>query len=178
MRALLASIFLLAGALCLVAGCSETKAKSLAEMDAAELLDLIQGEQPTQSRNLVEVDLGRFRVSHAMDNGQVLVQFHLIGLIPQARQQHLAELLPQFEKRLRDAVISLVQKMETDQLMDPSLAFFKTELVAAVNRVLNEQLLKQVAFSDFSLDQLATPWSMPEEAAKPKEGGHGGGHGH
>ena len=179
MRALLLSTCLVwAAAACLIAGCGETKAKSLAELDAGELLELIQGEKPGEARNLIEVDLGRFRVSHAVDNGQVLVQFHLIGLIPQPKQTHLAELLPQYDKRLRDAVISLVQKMDTDQLMDPSLAFFKTEIVAAINRVLNEPILKDVAFSDFSLDQLATPWSTPEEAAKPKEGGHGGGHGH
>jgi len=171
---------LLAAGACLVAGCGETKARSLAELDAGELLELLQGEQPAESRNLAEADLGRFRVSHSVTSGQVLVQFHLIGLVAQPKQAHLAELLPRYDKRLRDAVISLVQKMDTDQLMDPSLAFFKTEIAAAINRVLNEQILKDVAFSDFSLDQVATPWSTPEEAAKPKEGGggHGGGHGH
>ena len=176
---LVSSCLIFAASVCALAGCGQTRAKSLAELDGGELLNLIEGERRADARTLVEVDLGRFRVSHAVDNGQVLVQFHLIGLITQAKQMRLAELLPQYEKRLRDAVISLVQKMETDQLMDPSLAFFKTELVAAVNRILAEQILRDVAFSDFSLDQLATPWSTPEEAAKPKEGGgHGGGHGH
>ena len=167
-----------AAAACLIAGCGETKAKSVAELEASELLELIQGEQAGEARNLVEVDLGRFRISHAVTDGQVLVQFHLIGLVVQRKQTRLAELLPRYDKRLRDAVISLVQRMETDHLMDPSLAFFKTEVVASINRVLQEQMLRDVAFSDFSLDQAATPWSTPEEAAKPKEGGHGGGHGH
>jgi hypothetical protein len=174
MRAIsITACWLLAGAACLVAGCGETKAKSVAELDASELLALIQGEQPGEARNLVEADLGRFRISHSVTDGQVLVQFHLIGLISPQKQTHLAELLPRYDKRLRDAVISLVQRMETDHLLDPSLAFFKTEIVAAVNRVLQEQVLRDVAFSDFSLDQAATPWSAPEGAAKPKEGGHG-----
>jgi hypothetical protein len=114
--------------------------------------------------------------------GPVYVQFHLIGVLAADRQPRLAEALPRFEKRIRDAIISLVQRSDIRQLTDPSLAFFKGEVVATINRVLQDQLLVDVAFSDFSMDRDAgMPWSAPaapKPAAGAHGGGHGGGHGH
>lgn len=181
-RFLLLTHFLVALALaaCLVAGCSQP-AKSAAEMDASELLALFQERQHVDARNFIETDLGRFRITHKLtgDEGQLHVQFHLFGVLPQQRQTRLAQLWPQYEKRARDAVISLVQRTETEHLSDPSLTFFKEEVAATVNRVLQERLLVDVAFSDFSTDREAgVPWSLPVTEAKPPSGGgHGGGHG-
>jgi hypothetical protein len=90
----------------------------------------------------------------------------------------LTEVWPKFEKRVRDAIISLVQRTETEHLSDPSLTLFKEEVAATVNRVLQERLLVDVAFSDFSTDhEPGIPWSMPAGEVKPPSGGHGGGHG-
>ena len=49
-----------------------------------------------------------------------------------------------------------------------------------LNRILQERLLIDVAFSDFSTDREAgMPWSLPAGEVKPPSGGgHGGGHGH
>lgn len=165
-------------ALWLLCGCGQ-KTQSTALLDTSELLELIQDHKPGESKNYVEQDMGRFRVSHALaTEGQVLVQFHLYGLVPPQRKEKLAALLPKYEKRVRDAVISLVQRTETEHLTDASLAYFKTELVSSVNEVLQDRLLSDVVFSDFSIDPVgATAWSSPAAEAKPKEGGHGGGHG-
>jgi flagellar basal body-associated protein FliL len=165
---------------CLLAGCSKQPSKSAAEMDASELLALFQERQHADAKNFVETDLGRFRVPHKLSSGegQLYVQFHLFGILPQERQARLAQLWPKYEKRVRDAIIHLVQRTETEHLSDPSLTFFKEEVAAIVNRVLQERLLADVAFSDFSTDrEPGMPWS-PVTEAKPPSSGHGGGHGH
>jgi hypothetical protein len=174
MRAWVGSSWLLAAALCLAAGCGKAKVQSPAALDAGELLELLQAELPLAARNLVEHDLGRFRVSRAAEDRPVQVQFHLIGVLPAEREERLAELLPEYDKRLRDAVISLVQRVEMDQLADPALAYFKTEIVSAVNGVLREPIVRDVAFSDFSIANVTIPWSSPAEAPPKKSGGHGG----
>jgi len=175
MRCALAVVVLAVG---LVAGCSHSS-KSAAELDANELLALFQQRQHAGSKDLIEADLGRFRVTHSLEgDGQLHVQFHLIGVIPQERKERLAQVLPPFEKRVRDAVISLVQRTESEHLTDASLAFFKEEVASTINRVLQERLLVDVVFSDFSTDREAgTQWSATTET-KPSGGGHGGGHGH
>lgn len=165
------------------AGCS-SPASSTTGLDPGELLALLHERHQGDARFYVEVDLGRFRVTHPLASGEghLFVQFHLIGLVPQDRRAHLEAIWPRFEKRVRDAIITLVQRTETAHLADPSLTFFKEEVVATVNRVLQERLLADVAFSDFSTDrEPGTPWSMPVPEAKAggehgKSGGHGGHH--
>ena len=162
----------------LASGCSKPT-KSAVEMDAGELLALFQERQHVDAKNFAETDLGRFRVAHKLSSGegQLYVQFHLFGILPQERQPRLLQLWPQFEMRARDAVISLVQRTETEHLSDPSLAYFKEEVAASINRVLQERLLIDVAFSDFSTDrEPGMPWSAPNDA-KPSGGGQGGGGG-
>lgn len=175
----LAAIALLA---CAVAGCGSSEKKAAADLDSSELLALFQERQQVDAKHFVEVDLGRFRVVHKLDenDGQLYVQFHLFGILPEERQARLNQLWPQFEKRGRDSIITLVQRTETEHLSDPSLSFFREEVAASVNRILQERLLVDVAFSDFSTDsEPGMPWSMPVGEAKPSGGGgHGGGHGH
>jgi len=169
-------------ALCLFCGGCSKPEKSAAEMDASELLALFQERQHVDATNFVEMDLGRFRVTHSLtgDEGQLHVKFHAYAILPQERLSRLAELWPKFEKRSRDAIISLAQRTEAEHLSDPSLTLFKEELAATVNRVLQERLVVDVAFSDFSTDREAgVPWSESTGEAKPAGGGgHGGGHGH
>jgi len=169
----LASIALVLACL-LTAGCGK-KERSVAELDASELLALIQDQQKLDPRNYVETDLGRFRVTHPLgsDQGQMHVQFQLVAILPQARLERLNTVLPHYERRFRDAIISLVQRTETEYLTDPGLEYFKTEVVSTINRVLQEPLVVDVAFSDFSMDRDAgMPWSGPAENAKPAGGGH------
>jgi hypothetical protein len=162
---------LAAGAL---AGCGQAR-NSATDLEASELLALLQERQHGESRSLVETDLGRFRITHqlAEGDGQLHVQFHLIGVLPEERQPRFAQVWPHREKRVRDAIISLCQRTETEHLADPNLTLFKEEIVATVNRMLQERLILDVAFSDFSTDREAgMPWSMPA-TTKPSGGGHG-----
>src|SRR5688572_20188740 len=173
------AIICLSLAACLAAGCG-SRGKSLAELDADQLLELLEAKHTVTTKGTVELELGKFRITHVSNakEGQILVQFHLYGILPEQHQVKVAAVYPQYEKRVRDAVIGLVQRTDTDHLTDASLVFFKTEMVAAINNVLQAPLLQDVVFSDFSIDPAGTgaAWSTPTVPAKPS-GGHGGGHG-
>jgi hypothetical protein len=169
-------------ALCLCTGCSKP-AKSAADLDASELLALLQDRQKADAHHFVETDLGRFRITNKQTGADdpLYVQFHLFGIVPKGRETQFAELWPKFERRTRDAILSLVQRCEVDQLCDPGLALLKEEVASAINQVLHQRLVIDVAFSDYSTDrESGMPWSIPPgtEAKEPKSGGHGGGHGH
>ena len=164
---------LLAAATCL--SCSRAEKKTNASMEAGEILELInEGQKKIDPQGLVEVDLGKFRVTHAVegdDEALLLVDFQLYGVLPVARREALEQALPTYNNRLRDAVISLVQSTDTEHLTDPGLAFFKAELVAAVNRILQERMIKEVVFSDFSVhDAHEAPFPTSNtEVAPPKK---------
>ena len=140
--------------LSMLAGCGHGSSAA-GQLETSELLELLE-EQELKSDNhaYVEVDLGEYRVTHSLANnaGQILVRFHLYGIVPEARLAKLEHAREQYQNRLRDAVIHLVQETDTEQLTDPGLAFFRSEVVAAINRVLQERLVKDVAFSDFSIE--------------------------
>jgi flagellar basal body-associated protein FliL len=162
--------------------CSSSASKADASAEASEILELIsEGQNKFDPQGCVEVDLGKFRVTHAVggtnDEALLLVDFQLYGVLPQDRQAALDHALPTYNNRLRDAVISLVQRTDTEHLTDPSLAYFKAELVAAINRVLQERLVKDVVFSNFSVhDAHEAPFPNGSQSDEPKKkpaGGHG-----
>ena len=137
-----------------LAGCGQGSS-SAGQLEASELLELLE-EQELKSDNqaYAEVDLGEYKVTHVLESGegQILVRFHLFGIVPEAKHAKLEHSLEAYKNRLRGAVIQLVQETETEQLTDPGLAFFRSEVVAAINRVLEDRLVKDVAFSDFSVE--------------------------
>ena len=129
---------------------------SPAAVNARELLDLLEvGSQQDPSR-FVEVEIGTFKVTHKHGDakGTMLLKFRLFGIVPETKQEHLGEEMPKFEKRIRDAVISLVQKTDIEQLAEPGLKWLKAELVATINRVVQDRALQDVVFSDFSMEEV------------------------
>ena len=150
---LIASMLMM-GCCLTMASCSSKSEHSA--LESAELLDLIQEQQKRHDPHMyVEVDLGKFSVTHPLPKGEgvLLVRFHLYGVLPESRRSDLDAAIPLYTNRLRDAIISLVQQTETEHLADPGMAFFKSEMVTAINRVLQDQLLKDVAFSDLSIER-------------------------
>lgn len=124
--------------------------------DAAELLDLLDVGGQTDPSRFVEMEIGTFRVTHKPDDQaeQLVVKFRLFGIVSETKENRLHHELPKYESRIRDAVISLVQKTEAEQLAEPGLKWLKAELVAAINRVVQDRALSGVAFSDFSLEEV------------------------
>jgi hypothetical protein len=137
-------------------GASKGHASRVAPSDAAELLDLLEVGGRQDPSRFIEVEIGTFRITHKLaDEGHaVLVKFRLFGIVSETKEERLHEELPKFEKRIRDAIISLVQKTEADQLSEPGLKWLKAELVAAINRVVQDRAVADVAFSDFSLEEV------------------------
>ena len=168
--------------------CSSSEVQSAASLETTEILELIgAGQRRNDPQNDIEIDLGKFRVTHAVgEDGEVLllVDFQLYGVVSKQQQVALEAALPTYSNRLRDAVISLVQSIDTEHLTDPSLAFLKAEMIAGINRILHERLIKDVVFSNFSVhDAHSAPFPTTtaggeEKKKKEGHGGHGGGHGH
>ena len=168
--------------------CSGPEQSPAASLEAAEILELInQGQKRNDPQNDIEVDLGKFRVTHSVgtqDEVLLLVDFQLYAVLSSQQQAVLEAALPSYSNRIRDAVISLVQSIDTEHLTDPGLAFLKAEMIAGINRVLHERLIKDVVFSNFSVhDAHSAPFPTTSGGAEKKKpsgglGGHGGGHGH
>lgn len=135
--------------------CSEEK-QTPTSLESVELLDLLEAQNKRHDpKNYVEVDLGKYKVTHVLEHeaGYLLVEFHLFAVLPKSKQEEFAHSLPLFEQRVRGAVIDLIQHSETEQLTAPSLEYLKAELVLAINRTLQANVLKDVAFSNFAIDR-------------------------
>lgn len=151
----LASLVGLGLLVCSLAGCG-SPAPSVAGLDVPELLELLEDEQLKRNpQAFVEIDLGKYKVSRMLpaDEGQLLVRFHLIGVVAEAKQTEFEEALPKYETRVRDSVLALVQRAEPEHLADPGLAYIKAELLSIINDKMHNRLLKGVAFSELSIER-------------------------
>ena len=179
-------VLLLLGSVCFAGlACTTSDGERAASLEAAEILELIsEGREEYDPRGDIEVDLGRFRVTHSVGDTEevlLLVDFQLFAVLSGQKQAALEAALPAYSNRLRDMVISLLQSVDTEHLTDPSLAYLRAEMIAGINRVLQQRLVKDVAFSNFSVHDahLAPfPTTTTTSDVKPKKSGHGGGHGH
>jgi flagellar basal body-associated protein FliL len=123
--------------------------------DVERILSLIADKEKKHDPRLyMEVDLGEFRVSRPGINEDeiVVVKFQIFGVLNEQDHLKFTESSLGREQRLRDAVLSVVHRTELDQLMDPSLDDVKSELVAGINRILENDFLRDVAFSTFSME--------------------------
>ena len=143
------------GLLPLLSGCGG-ESKAATAVDGIELLDLLQQQDKRHDpKAFVELSLGDYMVSRRGLGGQgiLVVRFQLFGIVAATEQEKLTHELPAHEKRIRDAVISLTQRTDLDQLADPNLAYLKSEITLAANDVLRGRVIKNVVFSNFSLER-------------------------
>ena len=123
--------------------------------DVERILSLIADKEKKHDPRLyMEVDLGEFRVSRpGQDNDEiVVVKFQIFGVLNERDKLKFDESSLGREQRLRDAVLSVVHSSDLDELMDPALDQVKSELVVAINRILENDFLRDVAFSTFSME--------------------------
>src|SRR5687768_14533021 len=93
---------LLAPCLPLLAGCGHSEAAP-AELQASELFELLEEQELRyDAQAYAEVDLGEFKVTHALGGaaGQLHVRFHLIGIVAEQREAKVAQVLPHYETRV------------------------------------------------------------------------------
>jgi flagellar basal body-associated protein FliL len=144
------SLFVLA-----LAGCGSAPVQ-VAGLDVPEIMELLEDEQMKKNPHAyTEVDLGKFKVTRMLpaDEGQLVVRFHLIGVVPEAKQEEFTEGMPKYETRVRDSVMSLVQKAEPEHLSDPALSYLKAEMLATISHQMHTRHLKSVVFSDLSIER-------------------------
>jgi hypothetical protein len=150
-----------------------TKATDPTALEARELLDLLDGRQERLSpEKYGEVDIGSFKTTlPARGEDEALrLSFRLVAIVPEGQKAEFTVELPKYEKRIRDAAIALVCRTDQELLAEPSLEYLKGEMTGAINRILQKRLVRDVAFSAFSLGY---QWPRDEEAPeKPKSSGH------
>jgi flagellar basal body-associated protein FliL len=124
--------------------------------DVERILSLVSGKEKKHDPRLyVEVDLGEFRVTHAHDMEELrLVKFHLYAVLPEQALDKWTAAHEARQQRARDAVLSVVQAASWEEIADPNLGNIKAELVSSLNRVLENDDLRDVAFSTFAIDRL------------------------
>jgi flagellar basal body-associated protein FliL len=123
--------------------------------DVERILSLIADKEKKHDPRLyIEVNLGEFRVTRPGEDEDeiVVVKFQIFGVLNERDKLKFDESSLGREQRLRDAVLSVVHSSELDELMDPALDQVKSELVAAINRILESDFLRDVAFSSFSME--------------------------
>lgn len=124
--------------------------------DVEKILTMIAGKEKKHDPRLyTEVDLGQFRVTRpGTDDDEIfVVKFHVYGVLNEQDQPKFERSAEGRQQRLRDAVLSVVHRAEFDQLLDPALDAVKSDLVSAINRMLENDLLRDVAFSSFSMER-------------------------
>lgn len=104
---------------------------------------------------MVEVDLGEFTVTQRQPESSqmLLVRFKIYGVIERDKKDAFGKLLEDRRQRMRDSVITIVQRADIEQLSDPTLSWLKSEIIPAVNKLLRTRIMKDVVFSDFTMLQ-------------------------
>jgi hypothetical protein len=124
--------------------------------DYEELLSMISlKDKKHDPRLYVEVDLGEFKVTHSgpeKSDYLVVLRFQIFGVLHEQELAKIQKSLEERQQRMRDTVLSVVQKTHFDQLNDPSLDAVKSDLVVSINRVLETNILRDIAFSKFSME--------------------------
>jgi hypothetical protein len=134
------------------AGCSDSEPIEM--LDAQALLDRYQQDRRRHDpTSFSEVDLGYFFVSLHEDPSTYQVRFHIFGVIPDGQVSQFEDMVEPYAQRVRDAVISAVQRSELDQLRDPSLGWLKAELLATINQSLQMRILRDIVFTEFSFER-------------------------
>lgn len=137
-------------------GGSSMPAKHPAALSAAELLDILEDDlKKHDPKDFVEVDLGKYKISRVVPNVEhaVNVKFQLIAVLHSQKKDEFSAEILQYEKRIRDAVIAVIQQAEIDRLTDPTLQSLKDELAATIARVTRTRVLKDLVFSEFALER-------------------------
>ncbi|MBC7856081.1 MAG: flagellar basal body-associated FliL family protein, partial [Pirellulaceae bacterium] len=157
------------------ASCGGAQATNPAALEANELLDLLDGRKNgLDLETYAEVDIGSFRMTLAPQGEEraLRVSFRLVAIVPDSQKASFEAELPRYEKRIRDAAIALVGSTDHEQLAEPSLDYLKGEMVTTINRILQKRLVRDAAFSSFSLGHQWPKEDAPPAKPKPKAGGH------
>ncbi len=135
-------------------GCAQ-RSTHPAAMNAVELLDILEDDlKKHDPTSYVENQIGKFKITHVVRDTQrpISVTFDLYAVLPDKKLEDFKASQTDYEQRIRDSVIAIIQFAETEQLLDPSLASLKEEVTSSINRVTKKRLVKDVVFSEFAVE--------------------------
>jgi hypothetical protein len=123
-------------------------------LDASALLERYERDRRKHDPlHFSEVDLGEFTVTQHRDPSIYYIRFHLYAVIPDSLVDQFEELRQSHGERVKASVRESVQSCDLDHLDDPALGWLKSEMIASINQVLQAPILRDVAFSEFSLER-------------------------
>ena len=101
----------------------------------------------------VEIDLGVYGLTFLPPNRRTshLINFHIYGVVPESHQQDFTERLELYRERMRDEVRQTVLSNDLSVLNASSQLLLKSDLVKTVRRALGTDMIKEVVFSDLSI---------------------------
>lgn len=148
----IALALLLAIPLAVISGCGDAEQNSV--MDARALLERYQKDRRRHDPlNFSEVEIGKFAVTQRHKPAIFYIRFHLFAVVPDNLLDEFHRHLETYSERVRAEVRATTQKCELKKLNDPSLKWLKSELISSINHVIGEPILRDVVFSEFSLER-------------------------
>jgi hypothetical protein len=145
-------VLLLVALSAVISGCSRPADDSM--LDASALLARYEKDRRRHDPlHFSELDLGKFDVTKRRETSILYIRFHLYAVIPDTLIPQFEELQQTHGERMRQTVRETAQSCDLDQLNDPSLGWLKSELISALNDVIQTPLVRDVVFSDFSLER-------------------------
>ncbi|MEM9702107.1 MAG: flagellar basal body-associated FliL family protein [Planctomycetota bacterium] len=120
----------------------------LAPAEAVAVEDL----PDSKTEELAEVEIDAFTTTNAraIVGRTVHLTFELTIVVPKERVDDVGESVTgSFKARIRQAVLEVARAANSDDLDDPRLRGFKTDLANAVNTVLKEDVVRNAVVSEF-----------------------------
>lgn len=148
----IALALLLAVPLAVISGCGDAEHNSV--MDARALLERYQKDRRRHDPlNFSEVEIGKFAVTQRHKPSIFYIRFHLFAVVPDELLDQFNRHFGNYSERIRADVRATTQNCELKKLNDPALKWLKSELISSINQVIGEPLVRDVVFSEFSLER-------------------------
>lgn len=143
-----------ASCLAIAPGCGGDDAEEKVSDPQVVLAQFDDSRKRHDPLRFVEVELGEFFATKSVEGkGIVTISFKLYGVVSEQHRDELEQKKKQFEKRMRDAILTEVGKASLDDLTEPHMALLRSKLLGVVNRSTHTRLLRDVVFSSFAMEQ-------------------------
>ncbi|MFT7642751.1 MAG: hypothetical protein ACI9G1_004509 [Pirellulaceae bacterium] len=136
--------------LCTIAGCGSVSEEALlAAYDPYQ-----DGSQRRNSMSYVEIDLGEFFVTFREPETAItrIFRSQLVAVVPVKAQQEFGQLKLEHEQRMREQVREIIQAVDIRNFGPPTVRLLKSEIAKTVRRTLQTDNLKEVVFTDLSIE--------------------------
>jgi hypothetical protein len=101
----------------------------------------------------VGFSLGEYQVkdTRPVDNEKFTLEFHLYAMVKAENEKAVAALLPAWEHRIRDQVLTAVRLTPVDLFEEVELTNFSRRILLRLRRAVPELAIEQVVITDFRM---------------------------